>query len=80
MVERVVVTQDRNANLELRTPFSYLNGITDEVRKHSEISSSNGESKTTNLEVGRSESECSTQIPSCRAGGTRTHNPEGGRF
>ncbi|MGB7339384.1 MAG: recombinase family protein, partial [Phototrophicaceae bacterium] len=70
MVERVVVTQDGNTKLELRTPFSYLNGITNEVRKHSEISSSNDESKTTNLKVDRLKSECSTQIPSCRAGGT----------
>ena len=62
MVERVIVDSDGNVRLELRTPFSYIRDITDQVRCCNEETAGLPQIKTTNSNVGRSNSECSSQV------------------
>jgi hypothetical protein len=62
MIERVIVDSVGNVRLELRTPFSYLQDITDQVRSCSGESRNSLETKTTNKNAGRGEPECSTQV------------------
>lgn len=73
MIEQVIVDSAGTVRLELRTPFSYLRDISDQVRSCSEERGNSLETKTTNAMVGRGETECSIQLPLSRAGGTRTH-------
>lgn len=73
MIERVLIDSTGTVRLELRTPFSYLHDISDQVRSCSGESSNSLETKTTNKNAGRGESECSIQIPLSRASGSRTH-------
>lgn len=60
MIERVIVDSSGNAKLKLRTPFTYLYDISDQIRGINEESKSSREStKTVNVD-GLGESECST--------------------
>jgi hypothetical protein len=74
MVEWVVVEPAGNVRLELRTPFSYLQDISEQVCNCGRETSSSLEIKTTSKDTGRTEPECSHQVLSSRGGKTRTHN------
>jgi hypothetical protein len=72
MVEQVIVDPTGNVRLELRTPFSYLQDVSEQVRNCGRETSSSLEIKTTSKDTGRSEPECSDQVSSSRGGETRT--------
>lgn len=65
MVERVVVDPQGNVSLKLRTPFAYLQDISEEVRSYREEIEDAPENTKTDISVGSSEPECSTQVLSC---------------
>lgn len=67
MVERVMVDSVGNVKLELRTPFAYLNDISEQLCEHS------GAKKQKTAEAGGfGEAECSTQVLQCWETRTRT--------
>jgi site-specific DNA recombinase len=75
MVERVIIDPAGNVRLELRTPFTYLQDISEQVRNCGGETSSSLEIKTTSKDAGRSEPECSNQVLSSGEGGIRTLGP-----
>ena len=74
MVERVLVDSDGSVRLVLRTPFSYLREITDQVCGCDEETGDCFGIKATNSKVGRGKAECSTQVLLSWETWTRTRN------
>jgi hypothetical protein len=74
MIERVIIDSAGNVRLELRTPFSYLQDIMDQVCSCCGENNNSLETTTTNKNAGRGEPECSTQVLSIWEGRTRTCN------
>ena len=62
MVERVIVDSSGNVKLELRTPFTYLYDIADQIRSINEESKRSQENTKTVISDGLDESKCSTQV------------------
>lgn len=62
MVERVIADSNGNVKLELRTPFTYLYDIADQIRGINEESKCSQENTKTATSDGLGESECSTQV------------------
>ena len=74
MIERVIVDSSGNAKLKLRTPFTYLYDISDQIRSINEESKSSRENTKTVISDGLGESECSTQVLLSWETWTRTRN------
>ena len=72
MVERVLVDSDGNVSLKLRTPFAYLEQISNEIRSYSEEIEDTTRNTKTDIAVGSSEPECSTQVLFCGEDRIRT--------
>ncbi len=72
MVERVIVDPHETVRLKLRTPFAYLQDISDEVRNSREEIEDAPRKTKTDICVGLSEPECSTQVLSCGEDRIRT--------
>ena len=75
MVEQVIIDLDGNVSLKLRTPFAYLQDISDEVRSYREEIEDAPRNTKTDITVGSSEPECSTQVLSCGEDRIRTCGP-----
>lgn len=67
-----MVDPDGNVSLRLRTPFAYLQDISDEVRNYHEEIEDTPKNTKTDITVGSSEPECSTQVLSCGEDRIRT--------
>ena len=74
MIERVIVDSSGNAKLKLRTPFTYLYDISDQIRGINEESKSSRENTKTVDVDGLGESKCSTQVLLSWETWTRTKN------
>jgi hypothetical protein len=80
MIERVVIDKEGKIRLELRTPFSYLREISDQVCGSS-VEVENDVSDPSKMKTGESdfagspEAECSDQLLCCGRDRIRTCDP-----